>query len=86
MYIYFLKLPRVELPCGKGCSLKYLSYVFDSEFCSLTIHKYISYSLNPLHCRSATSLQMTQIGKFLVLYRNKTQPQPEMLVKNCKHN
>ena len=32
MYIYFLKLPRVELPCGKGCSLKYLSYVFDSEF------------------------------------------------------
>ena len=83
MYIYFLKLPRVELPCGKGCSLKYLSYVFDSEFCRLTIHKYISYSLDPLVDHKSADYSN---GKFLVLYRNKTQQQPEMLVKNCKHN
>ena len=66
MYIYFLKLPRVELPCGKGCSLKYLSYVFDSEFCSLTIHKYISYSLNPCHFIVHHKSDYSN-GKFLVL-------------------
>ena len=64
MYIYFLKLPRVELPCGKGCSLKYLSYVFDSEFCRLTIHKYISYSLDPLVDHKSADYSN---GKFLVL-------------------
>ena len=84
VYIYFLKLPRVELPCGRGCSLKYLSYVFDSEFCSLTIHKYINYSLNPLHCTSQVWLLQWQISRESS-YRNRTQPQPETLVKNCKH-
>ena len=84
VYIYFLKLPRVELPCGKGCSLKYLSYVFDSEFCSLTIHKYINYSLNPLHCTSQVWLLKWQISRESS-YRNRTEPQPETLVKNCKH-
>ena len=85
MYIYFLKLPRVELPCGKGCSLKYLSYVFDSEFCSLLpfISTLVIHSIHFIVDHKSADYSN---GKFLVLYRNKTQPQPEMLVKNCKHN